>query len=106
MQSIQDLEKFLNSELNTKIKSSKINHNQIYLKIDEENLITGGYWSVYYYRGKIYATEIVRGLDVFQLTESEFISQKQIDMAAKAFPAYGPQNVFNPQQQVPMQWAD
>ncbi len=74
--------------------------------IDEENLITGGYWSVYYYRGKIYATEIVRGLDVFQLTESEFISQKQIDMAAKAFPAYGPQNVFNPQQQVPMQWVD
>ena len=29
--------------------------------IDEENLITGGYWSVYFYKGKIYATEIVRG---------------------------------------------
>lgn len=72
--------------------------------INDENLITGGYWSVYYYRGKIYATEIVRGLDVFQLTESEFISQKQIDMAAKAFPAYGPVNIFNPQQQVPMSW--
>ena len=74
--------------------------------IDEENLITGGYWSVYYYRGKIYATEIVRGLDVFQLTESEFLSQAQIDMAMKAMPAFGPENVFNPQQQVPMRWVD
>ena len=38
MQNIQDLEKILNSELNTKIKSSLIKHNQIYLKIDEKNL--------------------------------------------------------------------
>ena len=74
--------------------------------IDADNLITGGYWSVYYYQGKIYATEIVRGLDVFQLTESEFITQEQIDLAAKAYPAYGPKNVFNPQQQVPMLWPD
>ena len=39
MQNIQDLEKILNSELNTKIKSSLIKHNQIYLKIDETDLI-------------------------------------------------------------------
>ena len=39
MQNIQDLEKILNSELNTKIKSSLIKHNQIYLKIDEVDLI-------------------------------------------------------------------
>ena len=38
MQNIQDLEKILNSELNTKIKSSLIKHNQIYLKIDEADL--------------------------------------------------------------------
>ena len=38
MQNIQDLEKILNSELNTKIKSSLIKHNQIYLKIDETDL--------------------------------------------------------------------
>jgi hypothetical protein len=25
-------------------------------------------------------------------------------MAAKALPAYGPINLFNPQQQVPMRW--
>ena len=39
MQNIQDLEKILNSELNTKIKSSLIKHNQIYLTIDEVDLI-------------------------------------------------------------------
>ena len=38
MQNIQDLEKILNSELNTKIKDSKIKHNQIYLRIEEKNL--------------------------------------------------------------------
>ena len=35
MQNIQDLEKILNSELNTKIKNSLIKHDQIYLKVDE-----------------------------------------------------------------------
>ena len=30
--------------------------------IDDENLISGGFWSVYFYKGKIYATEIVRGI--------------------------------------------
>ena len=62
--------------------------------IDEENLITGGFWSVYFYKGKIYATEIVRGLDVFKLVESPFLSQEEIEMAAKAIPAYGPMKCF------------
>jgi|TARA_B110000003_G_scaffold156977_1_gene157421 NADH-quinone oxidoreductase subunit C len=34
-----DLEKKINSELNTKIKKSEIKHNQLYLKIDNEDLI-------------------------------------------------------------------
>ena len=72
--------------------------------IDDKNLITGGFWSVYFYKGKIYATEIVRGLDVFELVESPFLSQKEIDAAANASPLYGPMNVFNPQQQFPMGW--
>ena len=38
MQNIQDLEKILNSELNTKIKDSEIKHNQIYLRIEGKNL--------------------------------------------------------------------
>ena len=72
--------------------------------IDDENLISGGFWSVYFYKGKIYATEIVRGIDVFQLVESPFLSQKEIDAAANASPLYGPLNTFNPQQQFPMGW--
>ena len=38
MHNIQDLEKILNSELNTKIKNSLIKHGQIYLKVDEADL--------------------------------------------------------------------
>ena len=72
--------------------------------IDEENLISGGFWSVYFYKGKIYATEIVRGIDVFQLVESSFLSQDEIDAAANASPLHGPMNTFNPQQQFPMGW--
>jgi NADH-quinone oxidoreductase subunit C len=39
MKKIEDLEKRINSELTSKIKVSKIKHNQIYLNIDEENLL-------------------------------------------------------------------
>ena len=69
----------------------------------EDILITGGYWSTYYYDGFIYGTEITRGLDVFRLTPSEYISEKEIEAASKAFPAVG-DSVFNPQQQFPMAW--
>ena len=39
MNNLIDLEKKINSELGTKIDSSKIKHNQIYLEIDSEDLI-------------------------------------------------------------------
>ena len=39
MQHLTDLEKKINSELTTKIKKSKITHNQIFLSIDSEDLI-------------------------------------------------------------------
>ncbi len=39
MINLVDLEKKINSELNTKIKSSKINHNQLFIEIDIEDLI-------------------------------------------------------------------
>ena len=39
MLNLKDLEKKINSELNTKVKNSKIKHNQIYLDINSENLI-------------------------------------------------------------------
>ena len=39
MISLLDLEKKINSELTTKIKRSKIRHNQIYIEIDKDDLI-------------------------------------------------------------------
>jgi hypothetical protein len=70
----------------------------------EDELITGGYWSVYYYEGTIYGTEITRGLDALKLIPSEYLSENEIAAAAMAYPALGPRRVFNPQQQVPMTW--
>ena len=72
--------------------------------ISEEQLISGGYWSTYYYEGKIYGTEIARGIDVFEMMPSQFITQKEIDMAARAYPAVGDKRLFNPQQQFPLTW--
>jgi uncharacterized protein (DUF305 family) len=69
----------------------------------EDILITGGYWSSYYYDGYIYGTEITRGLDVFKLVPSEYLNKEEIELAAKALPIIGP-NVFNPQQQIPLTW--
>ena len=66
-------------------------------------LISGGYWSTYYYEGFIYGTEIKRGLDVFKLLPSEYLSEEEIIAAKNAYPAQGPR-VFNPQQQVPLVW--
>jgi hypothetical protein len=70
----------------------------------EEELITGGFWSVYYYEGTIYGTEITRGLDILKLTPSEYLSENEIAAAAMAYPAVGPRRLFNPQQQVLMTW--
>ena len=72
--------------------------------IFKDTLTTGGYWSTYFYEGFIYGTEITRGLDVFKLTPSEFLSKEEIAAAAKARPVLGPDRVFNPQQQVPLTW--
>ncbi|GIR02843.1 MAG: hypothetical protein CM15mP12_3740 [Gammaproteobacteria bacterium] len=72
----------------------------------EDELVTGGYWSVYYYEGKLYGTEIARGLDVFKLLPSEFLSEEDIKSAENARPAAGPKRLFNPQQQIPMEWTD
>jgi hypothetical protein len=39
----------------------------------------GGFWSVYWYNGYIYGSEISRGVDVFRLTPSKFLTQEEID---------------------------
>lgn len=40
---------------------------------------TGGFWSVYWYNGYIYGSEISRGVDVFRMTPSKFLTQEEID---------------------------
>jgi len=52
--------------------------------IDAKQLITGGYWSAYWYNGNIYASEIARGIDVFRLTPSDYLSKNEIDAAIQA----------------------
>jgi hypothetical protein len=49
--------------------------------IDSTKFTMGGSWSVYWYNGSIVSSEIARGLDIAELTPSEFISQNEIDAA-------------------------
>jgi len=67
--------------------------------VHEERLILGGYWSTYWYNGKIYGTEIARGLDVMALIPSEHLTENEIAAAVIA-----EQNLFNPQQQFRVTW--
>jgi hypothetical protein len=49
--------------------------------IDPNILVLGGEWSAYWYNGYIYGSEIARGLDVFELTPTKFLTQNEIDAA-------------------------
>ena len=49
--------------------------------IDPKMLVLGGEWSAYWYNGYIYGSEIARGLDVFELTPSKFLTQNEIEAA-------------------------
>jgi len=49
--------------------------------IDPKLLVLGGDWSAYWYNGYIYGSEIARGLDVFELTPTQFLTQNEIDAA-------------------------
>jgi hypothetical protein len=40
---------------------------------------TGGEWSAYWYNGYIYGSEIARGVDVFKLVPSKYMTQNEID---------------------------
>jgi hypothetical protein len=51
--------------------------------IDAKLLVSGGTWSAYWYNGRIYSSEMARGLDILELTPTENLTQNEID-AAKA----------------------
>jgi hypothetical protein len=67
--------------------------------IDPKMLVLGGEWSAYWFNGYIYGSEIARGLDVFELTPSKFLTQNEID-AAKTVRV----NELNVQNQQKIEW--
>lgn len=71
--------------------------------VNPEHMVSGGYWSTYWYNGRIYGTEIARGLDVIELQPSDHISANEIAAAGLARHEGGR---FNPQQQHPVSWPD
>ena len=68
--------------------------------IDGKHEVLGGYWSTYWYNGRIYGTEIARGLDVLELKPSQYLTANEIAAAALADQGA----TFNPQQQYPVTW--
>lgn len=68
--------------------------------ISDQHDILGGFWSVYWYDGRIYGTEIARGLDVLELTPSEHLSENEIAAARMAQQG----ETVNPQQQFRVTW--
>ena len=69
--------------------------------IDAGRLYVGGSWSAYWFNGRIYSSEIVRGLDVLRLVPSEHLSAAEI-AAAEAVTT----GTINPQTQTRIAWAD
>jgi hypothetical protein len=66
---------------------------------DATKLITAGYWSTYWYNGHVYGAEIARGIDIFRLLPSEYLTQNEIDAAIQVR-----STVFNAQQQPKIVW--
>ena len=67
--------------------------------VNADTLHIGGSWSAYWHNGVIYSTEIARGLDILELTPSEFLSQNEIDAAKLVW-----HDVNNPQNQMRNTW--
>lgn len=69
--------------------------------IEADRLVVGGAWSAYWFNGRIYSSEIVRGLDVLSLVPGESLSAAEIAAAESVIV-----DVINPQTQVRAVWAD
>ena len=68
--------------------------------VDSTRMAMGGSWSVYWYNGVMVSSEIARGLDIFELTPSAYISQNEIDAAKSVHFDY-----LNTQGQRQLRWA-
>jgi len=69
--------------------------------VANDKLVMAGSWSAYWLNGRIYSSEISRGLDVLKLLPSEQLSAAEI-AAAEAVRM----DVINPQTQTRVSWAD
>ncbi|HSJ09788.1 MAG TPA: hypothetical protein VK928_07730 [Longimicrobiales bacterium] len=67
--------------------------------VNAETLVMGGSWGAYWYNGRIYSAELSRGLDILELTPSEFLSQNEIDAAKLVI-----MDEYNPQAQPRITW--
>jgi len=67
--------------------------------VDRNTLVTAGYWAGYWYNGHIIASEIARGLDIFELAPNKYLSQNEIDAAKLVH-----MDQFNPQSQPKFTW--
>ena len=67
--------------------------------INADTMYIGGSWGAYFYNGHVYSSEIYRGLDVFDLTPTENLTQNEID-AAKSVHF----DQLNPQTQPKIVW--
>ena len=65
-----------------------------------DQMAIGGFWSAYWYNGRIYGSEIGRGLDVFELTPSPALTANEIEAAKQVR-----MQTFNPQNQQRITWA-
>jgi hypothetical protein len=65
----------------------------------DTTLKLSGSWSAYWYNGVIVSSEITRGLDIFELAPSAFISQNEIDAAKSVHFDY-----YNTQGQQKLVW--
>jgi hypothetical protein len=67
--------------------------------VSDTVLYSAGYWSAYWHNGRIYGSEISRGLDVFELTPGEHLTANEI--AAAKLVRF---DEFNPQHQPRIEW--
>jgi hypothetical protein len=49
--------------------------------LDAKKLYIAGDWAAYWYNGYVYGSEIARGLDIFELQPSQYLSKNEIDAA-------------------------
>lgn len=69
--------------------------------VSAETLNVAGYWSAYWYNGRIYGSEIGRGLDVLRLLPGEHLSEAELAAAEAVIEAQ-----VNPQTQTRIVWED